>query len=678
MTTSITFCDLVHREHTAQVTPLGISLVASYALKNFSSCIDVEIFKSADEFLRHTDKKIPQIACFSNYIWNENLCYQIASRIKKKYPKTIIVFGGPNYPLEVQEQEEFLKDHRDIDFNIVKEGEEAFVKLLNVLFEYDFDIEKIKKQRIKIGSCHYLIDGEFIRGELLPVISNLDDIPSPYLLGLCDKILNQNLIPLVQYARGCPFACSFCQDGDEYYNKVRRFSLNRIKEELNYLAKKSKAQTLYCGDLNFGMYKEDLDICKEIASVQTKYGWPKHFDGILGKNKKERIIEAASIVGQTFFSAAVQSSDEQVLKNVERSNISIKKMFEIVQEAKKSESTVFSELILGLPGDTKESHIKSNIELIDAEVDVVRSHQFAMLPAAEASSKTQRKKYRLITRFRVLPKTVVPYKLFGEEFFAPEIDEICVATNTLSFEDYLECRQFNLTVEIFYNGGIFEDMFRLMKKRDVMISSFIVDIHQRVRSSERLSKLYDDFIGETKQLWKSREELTNVLKNKEVLSKFVSMEMGNNEQLVYRAIAILDMMKELHKIVFSIAKDTLASKMKLTGKEIDFLKEFEEFSLIRKDDMLSRGAVKRKSFHYDFMALLKSDFKKNPMEIYIPEGIELEFSYTDKQKDLITDYYKIYGKSKNSVAYILGTALQNNRPFREVNYSSLSEQLTVA
>jgi radical SAM superfamily enzyme YgiQ (UPF0313 family) len=648
-------------------------MVAAYAVNNFSSSIEVEIFKSVDEFLRHVDKKPPQIACFSNYIWNSNLCYQVASRIKKKYPKTIIVFGGPNYPLDVWEQEEFLKNHQDIDFNIVKEGEKAFVQLLNVLFKYDFDIEKIKKKRIQIGSCHYLNDGEFIRGELLPPISNLDDIPSPYLSGLCDKLLSQNLLPLVQYVRGCPFACTFCQDGDDYYNGVRRFSIDRIKEELSYLAKKSKAQTLYCGDLNFGMYKEDLEICREIALVQKKHGWPKHFDGISGKNKKERILEASSIIGQTYISAAVQSADEQVLKNVRRSNISTKKMFELVQEVKKSESTAFSELILGLPGDTKESHIKSNVELIDAEVDLIRSHQLVMLPAAEVSSKEQRKKYGLITRFRVTPKTVVPYRMFGEEFFAPEIDEICVASKTLSFEDYLECRLFNLTVEIFYNSRIFKDLLRLLKIRGVMASSFIMGIHQRVRSSERLSELYDDFLGETKELWKSRRELIALLENKEVIGKFVSMEMGNNEQLIYRAIAILDMMKELHEIAFGLAKDMLDLKMKLKEKETDFLKEFEAFNLITTGDMLSGGKPKRKSFHYDFIRLIKSEFRKNYVEVYVPEGIEFEFSYTDKQKDLIADKFMIYGKSKNSEAYILGTALQNHKAFREVNYSPLSE-----
>ena len=84
MKTTITFADIAHREHTAKVIPLGISMVAAYAYKHFKDKIDIEIFKTVDTFTQFVDKKIPKVACFANYIWNTNLAYQTASRIKKK------------------------------------------------------------------------------------------------------------------------------------------------------------------------------------------------------------------------------------------------------------------------------------------------------------------------------------------------------------------------------------------------------------------------------------------------------------------------------------------------------------------------------------------------------------------------------------------------------------------
>ena len=52
MKTRITFGDLAHREHTAKVVPLGIAMVAAYALKHFEDRIEAEVFKSADDFIQ--------------------------------------------------------------------------------------------------------------------------------------------------------------------------------------------------------------------------------------------------------------------------------------------------------------------------------------------------------------------------------------------------------------------------------------------------------------------------------------------------------------------------------------------------------------------------------------------------------------------------------------------------
>ena len=108
MKTTITFADIAHREHTAKVIPLGISMVAAYAYKHFKDKIDIEIFKTVDTFTQFVDKKIPKVACFANYIWNTNLAYQTASRIKKKEPGTVTIFGGPNYSLHDPEEQKDL------------------------------------------------------------------------------------------------------------------------------------------------------------------------------------------------------------------------------------------------------------------------------------------------------------------------------------------------------------------------------------------------------------------------------------------------------------------------------------------------------------------------------------------------------------------------------------------
>ena len=65
-----------------------------------------------------------------------------------------------------------------------------------------------------------------------------------------------------------------------------------------------------------------------------------------------------------------------------------------------------------------------------------------------------RDKFRFTTRFRVLPKNFGDYG--GERVF--DIEEIVVATDTLPFEDYVECRQHHLTFSVFWNDSWFSDV----------------------------------------------------------------------------------------------------------------------------------------------------------------------------------------------------------------------------
>ena len=668
MKVTVSFADLVHTGHSCNAIPYGISMVASYAHEYLGDKIEARIFKDPIDYIRYLEQELPKIACFSNYIWNLNLSYEFAKQIKIKSPETVIIFGGPNYPLDYEEQEAFLLSHPRIDFYIDREGEQAFVELLNCLFNHHFDVSYIKKCRLKIPNCHYIESGKVIRGVLLKPLEDLDQIPSPYLSGICDHFLDKELIPLLQTTRGCPFKCTYCQEGHEYYNGIRRFSLRRIKDEIEYIAQRTAVPNLMLGDANFGMYKEDLEICKEIALIQERYQWPAYFQGIDGKNQKDRVLQAASIVKGSQLTAAVQSTDKDVLNNIMRQNVSLNQMVQVAKEGDVTGANSFSEVILCLPGDTKNAHFKSVFDLIEAGINVVRSHQFIMLPGADASRKENRDRYEMETRLRVTPNTVKKYQLFGENFYAPEIDEICVANSSMLFKDYVECRLFDLTIEVFYNDGIFNELFEFLKLYNVSISSFIMNIHEKVRQkSARLSKLYDDFVRETNELFLNQDELSVVLKRPAIISSYESGEVGNNEQLMYRALAIFMNMGELHRIAFeTIAKEMLEEKGCLNDQNRDYLEDLYQFSLLRKKDLLSTNKNEEKEFRYDFISLAGSNFKDSPISYKKPEGIRILFYHSDEQKMLINKYIEIYGLSNYGLGNMLSQAAHVGNLYRSV------------
>ena len=93
-------------------------------------------------------------------------------------------------------------------------------------------------------------------------------------------------------------------------------------------------------DPNFGMWRQDLEICEHIAAIQERQGYPRSLFASTGKNKKERISEALrKLKGTMKLWMSVQSLDLEVLENIERKNIKLELSN---QEIKSDELTNFN------------------------------------------------------------------------------------------------------------------------------------------------------------------------------------------------------------------------------------------------------------------------------------------------------------------------------------------------
>ena len=663
MKNKLSFADLTHMDKGLPVAvsfPFGISLVASYAKYMFPEEVEVEIFKYPDDFKKYLEKNIPKIACFSNYSWNLDICHEFAKKIKEKNPGTVTVFGGPNFSNESHKQRLFLNSYTGIDFYIKCEGELGFVQLYEELKKFNFDKEALKSKKIKIGNCDYVHNGELIEGDMLPRIEDLEQIPSPYLTGILDKFFDGVLTPLIETARGCPFTCTYCMQGQEYFTKIKKYPVDRLKKELDYIVKRVKVPNLYIADANFGMYKENLEVCEKIAELRKEFDWPKYIESSLGKDKK-MVLEAVKILqGGIILSAPVQSTDEIVLNNIKRKNISIDETITVGKAGELTGANSFSEIILCLPGDTKEAHIKSMTDMIDAGINTVRSHQLLMLPNSVLSKDESRKLYQMTTRFRLQPRCFGNYELYEETFPVAEIDELCVANNTMPYSDYLKCRSFDLTVEIFYNNGIFRELINILNQKNIPASLFVKKIEENITQS-KLKKLYGEFLEETENsLWKTKEELEEFIKKPGNIDHYIKNELRNNEQLRYRAIAFFTKMKELHDIAFDSAKKIIDENGLLDEKFENFLNNLYEYSLSRKKELLLFNEIIRKNFNYDFLKMMKDNFSKDSSQYLLSSPITIEFTHEGEQKDLISSYLQQYGNTMNGLGTILSRSNANN------------------
>lgn len=643
----------------AMPSPIGGIAVNTESLLNLKN--PIKIFKFPEDLIDAIQNEgLPEVIGFSNYIWNFQLSYSLASAIKKLNPKTITIMGGPNYPVSPNEKESFLRKYSKIDFYVAGEGERAFPNLISILIKNELDIKSLNED---IPSIQFIDnDGKAHVSEPIERIRELSDIPSPYLLGKLDRFFDGKLQPTIQTTRGCPFACTFCVEGEQYYTRVSRTNLEKISAELHYIGKKMEGvrnmggrNDLWIVDSNFGMYGQDLDTCRIIAECQEKYRWPENIQCDTGKNNKKRVLNAAKLVnGAIRLSGAVQSLDEQVLVNVKRSNISSDALMQMAVEAAEIDTSTKSDLILGLPGESLKTHFESIKTIMDAGFSYLQTNQLMMLPGTELNDESTRKQHNLKTKFRVLPRCFGHYEIFDEPVKAAEIEEICISNNSLTFEDYIQCRKMHLLIHVFYNDGLFATALKFLKNLD--ISSFrLLEIMHSTQMPEKVKELFGKFEKDTRnELWDDEEELLKFIKNPGVIEKYISGEIGYNLLFMYKAIAMNRYILELKNFVMSSIEQVLQENNKNSQENIEFVSQLLEFDLCCNSNIFHNTEKNpKKIFDYDIQAFQETKNITNIEELKLSKPRELEFILDNEQKNIISRSINLYGTNDLGISRIL-------------------------
>ncbi len=669
----VALADLTHTGQivAANTLPLGISLIAAYGQLKLGARAEFALYRYPADFSAHLATEIPRIVGFSNCSWNFNLSYEYARLIKERAPDTVVVFGGPNYPNDSKKRHELLASHPAIDFHIDGEGEEAFVGLFEALEKHEFDVAALKKTRPLIPNTDFVADGKFSRGPMLPRMTDINAIPSPYLAGLNDKFFDDVLIPMMQTSRGCPYSCTFCHEGSLYFNKVKTHDPDRIAQELAYIAERVRTPDFIIVDSNFGMFEQDIQTCHEIAKLQKIHDWPRYVFVATAKNHKERVVQAAAILpGIMNPGAAIQSTNETVLANIKRKNLPIQAVVDVGKTSEEQNANSFSEVILCLPGDTKEAHYQSVFDMIDVGINYVRMYQFMLLPGTEADTPEYRARFGMQTRWRVLPRCFGRYEVLGESIDVAEMEEICISNSTMSFQDYLDCRAFDLTIEVFYNGGIFFELIQLLKRLGIKPSTLLLRIHERLAGDEGLFKeLYKSYRDdELKNQWDSRESIDSFFGEPGVYEKYVDGEYGSNEIYAYRATFLFQRMQDVHDAAFDAARDVIRSNGVGANAYQEYLEELQDYSYRRKFDMLQTEAASEGNYTFDFVKLTESNFNADPLDLHREGGMKLKFEHDDWQKKAISGYLAQYGDSINGLGRILLRS-HVKRLYRQVDYA---------
>ena len=667
-------CDLTHETVilVSDTIPLNLGFIGSYAKKIHGNSVEISLFKYPKTAIDAIKKNPPDVLGLSNYSWNSLLSEQVANIAKSLNPKVVTAQGGPNFPHDVDQQLEFLKKRPNTDFHIEFEGEASFSNFLGrVLKDRKNELELFDTP---VDGCVFIHPNKkkgLVKGSKPPRIQFLNDIPSPYLNGMLDNFFDGRLSPFIETNRGCPFKCSFCHTGNDYFQKIHMFSIERIKKELEYVGARAfeqKNSILHIADVNFGMFPRDRQICEAIVEMQKKYNWPISIIGSTGKNNQKRIIEATSILGESYsFGMAVQSMNDKVLDNINRSNIKLDHYTAINSHLKKSGRNTVTELIIGLPGETKDSFTNGLRDLIDAETDRLTIYTLMMLYGTEFKDPEYRASFKMKGKYRIVPLNLGEYD--GTKIF--DYEEVCVENEDMSFNDYIEIRKLALLIESIINNHPFEAFFRYAVIMGTSRFNFLLMILNNMhKAPKKIIDIFNGFERESKEeLWNSEAEMIKYYQKDENYQKLIKGDAGGNLIYKYKSMNLATAMPEWIKYLTKLLEELVTNRHNLKKTSEHVKQKLQEIYMLAEynknrtwkflDSKSSEQNVMMESI-YDFKAWLNEE-KPRPLDLYkVKNPIRYIFAYTETQKKERYDQFRRYGTDINALSKIVTRTRQEN------------------
>lgn len=430
--------------------PYASGTLIAYAWKNKTIKENYSMEKIF--FLREKiDKSIseieePFLAGFSTYVWNFEYNKAFAKKLKEKHPNCFVVFGGHH----VAPGNELLGNCDFIDMLIHGEGEEVFAQLLlSLLDNSDFS---------SIPNISYRKNGVAVNSPYEPITNC--DYPSPYAEGCFNSLMKENkdleFLAMLETSRGCPYECTYCDWGD-YTAKIRQFPMERVFDDIDWIVE-HKIEGAGCADSNFGIFDRDRKIVDRLVDANIKTGYPKKFQASYAKNSTVRIFEMTKKLNEHNMSKGVtlsfQTMSSTVADNIGRSNIDIESFSKLLRMYNEANIPTYTELILGLPGETYESFISGVNELLKAgQHYAMYFHNCEWLPCSAMGSKEYVEQYGI--EVSVIPLNQ-PHMSLPKKDEIQEYSQIVTKTFSMDNNSWIEMNMFSFTVQCFHHLGLLQ------------------------------------------------------------------------------------------------------------------------------------------------------------------------------------------------------------------------------
>lgn len=337
---------------------------------------------------------IPDVLAFSVFGWNLWSFGSLAQTFRQLNPEGWIIFGGTHV---AHQANRLFRLFPELDIVVNGEGEFIFADLLRSYVR--------GRSRRDLGDVTGISfkgeDGGVVTTAPRERIADLNQIPSPFLTGALEMRAADGSfryeVALMETNRGCPYRCSFCYWGGAIGQRVRTFSRERLREELDYLGFHGADTVVLC-DANFGMLPTDETFVEDVISTRDKYGFPRAIETSWAKNKSRvfrSVVKRMKSAGlKSSFTLALQSLNDDAVHSMRRQNMKLNEWEELVQWLEGEGLGCYAELIWNTPGETIQSFL-AGYDRLAKHVSRIAVYPLLLMPNTKFSE--DRGQYGFVT-----------------------------------------------------------------------------------------------------------------------------------------------------------------------------------------------------------------------------------------------------------------------------------------
>ena len=326
---------------------------------------------SLDQIVHWVGEHKPRVVGIPSFANNLTFTAKLVEELARGEPPWKILLGGP-HPTAVPG--DVMRKIPGCDMLLRGEADESLVKLLSCM-DRGGELEEVDGLTFRRGN-------RVIHNQDAQIIDDLDFLPLParemvweaYTKGTYWRLGHRGTTDILISSRGCPYKCNFCA---KVCSEYRWRSAENIMRELRMIRSMGTRNVHFMDDL----FVADRERCIKICRMIRDEGLGMRFKvrGRVNTVDEELLLEL-KLAGTKAIVYGLESGSQKILSAMNK-RTTVESARKAIKTAKKLGMEVYLDVLLGYPGETRETIAETERFILETKPTAVGIEVLYPLPA---------------------------------------------------------------------------------------------------------------------------------------------------------------------------------------------------------------------------------------------------------------------------------------------------------